>query len=115
MTFEKRLKAKRKKTGLKQYELAEKMGVMVQSYNRWERGEKRPTFDNLILLAETLECTIDELMTGATPSKDDVVHCKDCQYLYYKGMAAYCPHKTSACSPDFYCGYGRKKQDKTIC
>lgn len=111
MTFEKRLKAKRKKTGLKQYELAEKMGVMVQSYNRWERGLKRPTFDNLILLAETLECSIDELMRGTTPSKDEVVHCKDCQYLYYKGTSAYCPHKRTSCSPDFFCGYAKRRKD----
>lgn len=111
MTFEKRLKAKRKKTGLKQYELAEKIGVTTPAYNRWERGEKRPQFENIILLAEALECTIDELMTGATPSKETMVHCSDCQFLYHKGTTACCPHKRSSCSPDFFCGYGKRRKD----
>ena len=108
------LRAKRKKMGYKQYELAEEMGVTTQAYNRWERGLKHPQFENLILLAETLGCSLDELMRGTTPSKDEVVHCKDCQYLYYKGTSAYCPHKRTSCSPDFFCGYAKRRKDKCL-
>lgn len=38
-----------------------------------------------------------------------VVRCKDCRYLYFKDMSAYCQHAVSACRPDDFCSYGERK------
>lgn len=54
----------RKKNGLSQEELAEKIGVSRQAVSKWERGEASPDTDNLILLAQIYGVTLDELLTG---------------------------------------------------
>lgn len=39
----------------------------------------------------------------------EVVRCKNCKFLYFKDMTAYCPHKVGECSPMHFCGYGKRK------
>ena len=59
-----RLLEYRKKSGLSQEELAEKIGVSRQAVSKWERSEASPDTDNLILLAEVYGVTLDELLRG---------------------------------------------------
>ena len=58
----------RKKAGLSQDELAEKLGVSRQAVSNWERGESLPDTENLMALAEIYDVSIDELL-GFTRSK----------------------------------------------
>lgn len=51
----------RKKNGLSQEELADKLGISRQAISKWERAEASPDTDNLILLAKLYGVTLDEL------------------------------------------------------
>ncbi len=55
----------RKKHGLSQEELAERLGVSRQAVSKWERSEASPDTDNLIALAKIYGLTLDELIYGA--------------------------------------------------
>lgn len=72
-----RLCAYRKKNGLSQEELAEKIGVSRQAVSKWERAEASPDTDNLILLSKIYGVTLDELLNadpidGSEPKNDSV-------------------------------------------
>ena len=55
----------RKRIGLTQEELAEKMNVSGQAVSKWENGLSYPDVDTLKRLAALFGCTIDELVNGA--------------------------------------------------
>lgn len=57
MSFE----SARKKAGLTQKELAEKLGVDQSAVSFWETGKRAPRGGRLLRLADVLNCTIDEL------------------------------------------------------
>ncbi len=57
-----RLIALRKKSGLSQEELADKLGLSRQAVSKWERAEASPDTDNLICLAKIYGVTLDELL-----------------------------------------------------
>lgn len=59
-----RLYELRKKQGLSQEELAEKLGVSRQAISKWERSEASPDTDNLIALAKIYGLSLDELIYG---------------------------------------------------
>lgn len=52
----------RKKRGLTQIELAEKLGTTQGALSSWETGRVSLTSDNLIRLSEALNCSTDELL-----------------------------------------------------
>lgn len=52
----------RKKNGLSQEALAEKLGISRQSISKWERAESSPDTDNLISLARLYNISLDELL-----------------------------------------------------
>ncbi|MCH5180240.1 MAG: helix-turn-helix domain-containing protein [Erysipelotrichales bacterium] len=52
----------RKKSGLSQEELADKIGVSRQAVSKWERAEASPDTDNLIALANLYNISLDELI-----------------------------------------------------
>lgn len=54
----------RKRKGLTQNELGERVGVTFQAVSKWERGEGLPDTAILPELANVLETTIDFLLTG---------------------------------------------------
>ena len=56
------LKEKRTIRGLTQEDLAREMNVSQASVAMWETGKAKPTADNLIKLAEVLECSVDDLL-----------------------------------------------------
>lgn len=56
-----RLKEMRKKRGLKQKEIAEKLGVDWRTYGSWERGERMIYLEQARNCAVALDCSIDEI------------------------------------------------------
>ena len=63
-TLGKRIAALRREKGLKQDELAEKLGVSAQAVSKWENDQTCPDISLLPLLAKTLGVTVDELLSG---------------------------------------------------
>lgn len=57
-----RLVELRKKNGLSQEELAERLGLSRQAVSKWERAESSPDTDNLICLAKLYGISLDELL-----------------------------------------------------
>ncbi len=58
------LKEMRKKKGLTQEQLAEKLGVSNRSVSRWENGKNMPDFDLIIELANLYDVGIEEILSG---------------------------------------------------
>ena len=48
----------------KQKELAEKLGVYPAHLSKWEKGHLKPSSEVLARIAEALETTVDELLSG---------------------------------------------------
>jgi len=63
--FVERLKRKREEQGFTQAELARRIGVSRDLYNKYERAGIRPTHETLISLAVELRTTVDYLI-GST-------------------------------------------------
>ena len=62
MELKEKLKALRKKAGLSQLELAEKVFVSRQAVSRWEAGVAAPSGDNIKRLSELYNVSIDWLV-----------------------------------------------------
>ena len=62
MTFEEKLKELRQKSGLNQNQTAEAVGITLRQYQRFEKGEQRPGYDNLIKIADHFDVSLDWLM-----------------------------------------------------
>ena len=54
----------RKAKGITQNELGERLGISFQAISKWERGETLPDTALLADLANVLETTIDNILTG---------------------------------------------------
>lgn len=63
MKLEEQLRECRKKSGLSQIELAERLDVSRQAISRWESGKGYPSMDNLRRLAEVYGVSLDALTT----------------------------------------------------
>lgn len=61
MTFSEHLLQLRKSHGLKQTELAEKIGISWRGYQNYELGLREPKMSTLIALADFYDLTLDEL------------------------------------------------------
>ncbi len=62
MNFSEKLKEIRKKEGISQEQLAEKIGVTRQAITKWETGKGLPDVENMVIIAEIFKTTIDELL-----------------------------------------------------
>ena len=62
MHFGKRIAAFRRKAGLSQTELAEKLGVTSQAVSKWECGNAVPDIDVLLELSHMYKVTINEML-----------------------------------------------------
>lgn len=71
MTLGQRIAQRRKQLGLSQEALADAVGVSRQAVSKWELDEAQPDAAKIVLLAQALEMTTDELLLGkaeeATP------------------------------------------------
>ena len=54
----------RKKQGLTQQQLADKLNLSNKTISKWESGSGSPDISNLPILAEALEISVDELLNG---------------------------------------------------
>ena len=64
-----RLLQYRKKMGLSQEELADKIGVSRQAVSKWERAEASPDTDNLIELSKVYGVSLDEMLRGESEAE----------------------------------------------
>ena len=62
MTFSEHLLSLRISKGLKQQEIAEKLGISLRVYQYYEHGDRTPHMETLIDLADLYDITLDELV-----------------------------------------------------
>ena len=62
----------RKRAGLSQEALAEKLGVSRQAVSKWETGEAVPELSKLVLLAAAFGVTTDWLLSESEPEPEPV-------------------------------------------
>lgn len=67
-TLGKRIGMLRRQKGLKQDELADKLGVSPQAVSKWENDQTCPDISLLPELARILEVSVDELLSGKQES-----------------------------------------------
>ena len=60
-----RLKSKRRAAKLSQDELAKKVQISVSYYGNIERGQRIPSIDTLVALANVLETSVDYLLVDS--------------------------------------------------
>ena len=65
---------RRKKTGLTQKQLAERLGVTDKTVSCWERGKYMPDISLLIPLSEQLNISVGELLKGGKTDYREIVH-----------------------------------------
>lgn len=63
----------RKRCGLTQEQLAEKLSVTRQTLAKWENGEASPTIDDCIRMADIFDITINDLAAGMKEEELDFV------------------------------------------
>ena len=63
-SFGQTLRAFRKKKGFSQEELADRAKITLRTFIRWENGETQPRIDEIRRLAQALNVTEQELLTG---------------------------------------------------
>ena len=79
MTINNRLKELRSAVGLNQSEMAEKLGVSVSSYQKYEREKNSimPSIEVLIKIAEFFGVSVDYLLGRENQSESDNITEKD--------------------------------------
>lgn len=64
MTLGQRIQMCRKRNGLSQEALGERIGVSRQAVSKWEKGQAQPDLDRAVRLADAFGITVDELLKG---------------------------------------------------
>lgn len=70
MTFEKKLKALRKKNRMSQEEMAERLNVSRQAISKWELGSI-PDRNNLCKISSFFDCSLDYLLNDSDELVDE--------------------------------------------
>lgn len=60
--FNKRLREMRMKRNFTQQKLADILGIALRSYQCYETGTRTPNYDLLVLIADTLDVSLDYLL-----------------------------------------------------
>ena len=71
-TLGKRIAAYRREQGMKQEEMAEKLGISAQAVSKWENDQTCPDISLLPALAKMLNTTVDELLSGKPEMESSV-------------------------------------------
>ena len=71
MTIEERIQELRKGKGLSQEQLADVLNVSRQAVSKWESGQSLPDVERLIAMSTLFEVTVDYILKGETPPKQD--------------------------------------------
>ena len=61
------LAACRLNAGLRQQDVADKLGVSLMTYGSWERGTRAISFEQAVALADLFACTLDDLAGRVPP------------------------------------------------
>lgn len=70
MNIANRIQTLRKRRGISQEELADKIGVSRQAVSKWESGQSFPDIEKIILLSDYFKVTTDYLLKGIEPIAD---------------------------------------------
>lgn len=62
MEFNKRLKDARNLRGFTQQNMADALNTGLRNYQKYEQGERRPTYESLAVIATKLNVTTDYLL-----------------------------------------------------
>ena len=71
MSFADNLKDIRKKQNITQEQLAEMLAVSHQAISKWENGWTSPDIDNLVILSDLYDVSLDELIKNDEKKKDE--------------------------------------------
>ena len=71
MTLSEKIAYCRKRAGLSQEELAERVGVSRQAVSKWELGDAAPEVGKLLALAKVFGVTTDWLLSEEDPAPDE--------------------------------------------
>ena len=77
MKFEEKLMTLRKKAGMSQEDLADRLGVSRQAISRWELGSTLPDAPNLLKLSDLFGVSIDYLLHDDYTGDHDLPPVKD--------------------------------------
>ena len=69
MEYRPQIKAMRDRMGMSQRDLAARLGLSPGAVALWELGRNNPTMENLLALADVLDCTLDELFGREPPER----------------------------------------------
>lgn len=69
MTFGEKLQDLRRKAGMSQDTLAERLDVSRQAVSKWERDEAMPETEKLVRIAQLFGASLDELLLDREPQK----------------------------------------------
>ena len=86
MTVGEKIQFYRKKNGLSQEELGQKMLVSRQTVSLWEMDKTLPTVDNLIRLKEIFSVSIDDILSEAEPIEESKNEPKEAYVFKYNKM-----------------------------
>lgn len=75
--FSSNLRRLRKRTGLSQDALAEKLSVTRQTVSSWERGKSYPDIHSLLLLSALFDVSLDQLIKGDLETMKQEVNAAD--------------------------------------
>jgi len=84
MTVGEKIQYYRKKIGLSQGELGQKMLVSRQTVSLWEMDKTLPTVDNLIRLKEIFSVSIDDILSEAEPIEENKNEPKEVYVFKYE-------------------------------
>lgn len=77
MKFEEKLMALRKKGGMSQEDLADRLGVSRQAISRWELGATLPDAPNLLKLSDLFGVSVDYLLRDEHETEGDLPPMKE--------------------------------------
>lgn len=69
MELSKSLKKARENAGFSQAEVAEKLNISRQAISKWENGWTSPDIDNLVILSDLYDVSLDELFKNENSKK----------------------------------------------
>ncbi|MGN5648566.1 helix-turn-helix domain-containing protein [Bacillus sp. Brlt_9] len=72
MSLGQQLKRLRESQGFSQEDVAKKIGITRQAVYKWENDKSCPDIENLILLSEMYNVTLDELIKGYQGFKEKI-------------------------------------------
>ena len=84
--FSSNLRRLRKRAGLSQDALAEKLSVARQTVSSWERGKSYPDIHSLLLLSALFDVSLDQLIKGDLETMKQEVNAADVRAMNRDGI-----------------------------